>query len=123
MKKTRVKALDVTFADSLSQTLWTILVYVPSLFWVDCITSLVCASITSWYLRLLYEVTVLVLVLDTLIISVCVCGEWGCYESFFLIKEVGNYYTKSTFIVTLIKQEKLVFILVKICLSSYKNIM
>ena len=26
--------------------------------------------------------------------------------------EVGNYYSKSTFIVTLIKQEKLVFILV-----------
>ena len=38
------------------------------------------------------------------------CGEWGCYESFLIIIEAGHYYSKPTFIMTLIKQEKLVHI-------------
>ena len=33
--------------------------------------------------------------------------------------EVGNYYSKSTFIMTLIKQEKLVFILVILYIQEY----
>ena len=33
--------------------------------------------------------------------------------------EAGNYYSKSTFIVTLIKQEKLVFILVILYIQEY----
>ena len=33
-----------------------------------------------------------------------VCGEWGYYESFLNV-ELGNYYSKSTFIATLIQQE------------------
>ena len=33
--------------------------------------------------------------------------------------EAGNYYSKSTFIVTLIKQEKLVFILVILYIREY----
>ena len=42
---------------------------------------------------------------------VYVCGEWGMLRVVFNI-EAGNYYSKSTFIMILIKQEKLVFILV-----------
>ena len=36
----------------------------------------------------------------------------GMLRIVFNIERVGNYYSKSTFIMTLIKQEKLVFILV-----------
>ena len=41
----------------------------------------------------------------------CACGEWGWLLDVFNIK-AGNYYSKSTFIMTLIKRENLVFILV-----------
>ena len=33
--------------------------------------------------------------------------------------EAGNYYSKSTFIVTLIKHKKLVFVLVILCIQEY----
>ena len=42
----------------------------------------------------------------------------GMLRSVFNI-EVGNYYSKYTFIVTLIKQEKFVFILVILCIREY----
>ena len=36
--------------------------------------------------------------------------------------EAGNYYSKSTFIVTLIKQEKLVFVLVILYIREYLRV-
>ena len=36
--------------------------------------------------------------------------------------EAGNYYSKSTFIMTLIKQEKLVFILVILYIQEYSGV-
>ena len=46
------------------------------------------------------------------------CVGMGMLRVIFNI-EVGNYYSKSTFIVTLIKQEKLVFILVILYIQQY----
>ena len=37
--------------------------------------------------------------------------------------EAGNYYSKSTFIMTLIKQEKLVFILVILYIQEYLRVL
>ena len=41
------------------------------------------------------------------------------YELFLIYVEAGNDYSKSTFIMTLIKQEKLVFILVILYIQEY----
>ena len=56
LEKTRIKASEVTFADSLSQT-WWLLFDISSLFWVDCRDH---ASIMSWYVCLLFAVIGLV---------------------------------------------------------------
>ena len=48
----------------------------------------------------------------------CLCGEWDATSRFYNT-EAGNYYSKSTFIMTLIKQEKLVFILVILYIREY----
>ena len=54
---------------------------------------------------------------DFLFITKCVWGM-GMLRVIFNI-EAGNYYSKSTFIMTLIKQEKLVFILVILYIREY----
>ena len=51
------------------------------------------------------------------LLTKCVWGI-GMLQVVFNIK-AWNYYSKSTFIVTLIKQEKLVFILVILCIREY----
>ena len=68
MKKTQIKALEVTFADSLSQTCRLPFDMYLVLFWVDCHH----ASIMSWYLYLLFAVIELVRVFDPWIVYVCV---------------------------------------------------
>ena len=46
----------------------------------------------------------------------------GDATTLFLNIEVGNYYSKSKFIMTLIKQEKLVFILVILYIWEYLHV-
>ena len=78
LKETRVKALEVTFADSLSQTCSFCLMYLVC-FWVDSHH----ASIMSWYmcLCLLFAVIELVLVWDTWI-NFFMCVENGDTSGF-----------------------------------------
>ena len=79
MKKTWMKALEATFADSLSQT-WWLLFDVSSLFWVDCVMPVSPVSICAYYVCS-YWISASVGHMN----SFCMCvGEWGCYKSFLI---------------------------------------